>query len=409
MGEFYLVALPAKLLLDVCISEPAKLTADGRYKGGQRRLDPRRVKSISRYLQSEDAILPGTIIIAANCTKDSDDVIDVEGPDADKRWGIEVTNDISFLKIPSLARVAKIVDGQHRLAGFETLGEELKDIFLPCAVFLDLPMPHQAFIFATINFNQKPVNKSLTYELFGYNLDEESESEWAPDKLAVSFARQLNIDEKSPFKDHIKVAVQDDRVLDALVLARKKEWAISTATIVEGIISLMSNNSQEDRDKLKSSFKLFRSRSNLEQGKNPPPLRNWFIKGDRDIVIYKTVRNYFNAVVAVFWSKISPNSRNAIRKTAGIQALFRVLKILLPPQVKAEDVRQEIWEKLLLPAQKIDFSVSPFTESSGKGRAYIQDAILVAIGKKDIEDVRDEVLKAHLKEKLGRGDNAQRS
>ena len=44
---------------------------------------------------------------------------------------------------------------------------------LLCAIFVDLPKPFQAQLFATINSTQKPVNKSLTYEMFGYNVDDE--------------------------------------------------------------------------------------------------------------------------------------------------------------------------------------------------------------------------------------------
>jgi hypothetical protein len=40
---------------------------------------------------------------------------------------------------------------------------------LICSIFFELPKPYQAQLFATINSTQKPVDKSLTYELFGYN------------------------------------------------------------------------------------------------------------------------------------------------------------------------------------------------------------------------------------------------
>ena len=109
----------------------------------------------------------------------------------------------------------------------------------------------------------------------------------------------------------------------------------------------------------------------------------------------------------IFWNSITDNSRSLIRKTAGIQALFRVLKELIPQQLEKQDLSVEVWrQKLALAGHKLNFEISIFTESSGKGKARIQDAILVAIGQKDVEDVKDEVLKAHLKEKLGGADNA---
>ena len=100
------------------------------------------------------------------------------------------------------------------------------------------------------------------------------------------------------------------------------------------------------------------------------------------------------------------NTKNLIRKTAGIQALFYVLKKLLPDQLNKADLRQETWESLLRNAQHINWNDPMFTESSAKGKGRIQDAILVVIGKKNIEEIRDVELKAHLKERTGGGLNA---
>jgi hypothetical protein len=56
---------------------------------------------------------------------------------------------------------ARIVD----LHAFSQLAddEEHRDMELLCVVFIDLPTPYHAYIFATINFNQKKVDRSLTY------------------------------------------------------------------------------------------------------------------------------------------------------------------------------------------------------------------------------------------------------
>ena len=225
--------------------------------------------------------------------------------------------------------------------------------------------------------------------------------------MAVFFARKLNTDVDSVFCNHIKVAAQDDRVLASAIREYQKEWVVSTATIVEGILSLISKNPKADRDTLHRYSPEIRSRKKfLQIENNPPPFRKLFLEEDRDIVIYKAIKNYFAAAHNIFWQKIETDKTCLIRKTAGIQALFRVMKYLLPVQLEKRDFTIKAWEELLSPAQIIDFAVPPFTESSGKGRTYIQDAILVAIGKKDIEDVRDEVLKAHLKEKSGGADNA---
>ena len=409
LGEFYLTAIPADILLGVCFSRRHSrhdATASGwvHDEGHQRRLDQRRLDDISRYLQTQDAVLPGTIILAGNCTQDGK-ILDPQNPDEnEKRWNIgavdnETKNDIVCLNIPTEEKLAAVVDGQHRLWGFVDVTKELQKTPLPCAVFLDLPTPQQAAIFATINFNQKPVSKSQSYELFGYNLDEEQEKSWSPDKLSVFFARKLNVDIESPFKDHIKVAAQDDRILDEIAKNRHKEWAVSTATIVEGILSLISKNPKQDRDALHRDPVESRSRkkiSNLQTRGIPPPFRELYLAEDRDIVMYKTLINFFNVANETYWKKLTHERKDLIRKTAGIQALFNVLKELLPRQLEMKDLQESTWKTILEKSQIIDFA-NPVFESSGRGRKRIQDAILVTIERKALTDITDGDLCTYLK------------
>lgn len=391
----------------MCFSSPHKrLNAedDGSVQdiGHQRRLDCKRLVAISRYLETQDATLPGTIILAANSNM-SGESVGTSDPKANLRWRVERRDDdIVDLVVPTTEKIAAVVDGQHRLMGFEDLSGELVEMKLPCAVFLDLPTAQQASIFATINFNQKPVSKSQTYELFGYNLEDEPESSWSPDKLAVNFARRLNVDAESPFRGHIKVAAIDDRVLDDVSKEAKQEWLVSTATIVEGILSLITNDQKRDRDILNRVSVGERKRSLLSKqvvfAREPPPFWQLYIESDRDIVMYKTLINYWAAVSEVLWSE---QGSAVLHKTSGIQALFRVLKDLLPMQIKQKDLSKTSWKSVLSKAVKICFSNAYFTESSGRGRARIQDAILVAIGTKQVEDVRDVDFARYLSETIG--------
>jgi len=409
LGEFYLTAISAEFLFKVCFSHrhvrhEADSSGHVKDEGHQRRLDQKRLNDISHYLQTQDAALPGTIIIAANCTQDGE-ILDPDGVNSSRRWRIEPKykgeREVVSLIIPSDDKLGAVVDGQHRLWGFEGLPDDLRKTSLPCAVFLDLPTPQQASIFATINFNQKPVSKSQSYELFGYNLDDEPERSWSPDKLAVFFARKLNVDPESPFKDHIKVAAQDDRVLDEIAKDRQKEWSVSTATIVEGILSLISKNPKQDRDILHRDPVDERSRKilgNTPMRADAPPFRELYLAEDRDIVIYKTLLNFFNAVNKLFWVDLRADGKSLIRKTAGVQALFQVLKELLPSQLKTKELKQLTWETILGKARTFDFANSHLLESSGRGRARIRDAILVAIGQKQPAEIKDEQFRIYLQQ-----------
>ena len=201
MGEFYITSLPARMLLQVSYSD-VYTRLDDRDVGHQRELDPKRVRAIGRYIETRDAVLPGTIILAANTRRETG-LLD---PEDESCWHIEMstTEDPSVCRIvvPTGERIVAVVDGQHRLNGFREVGDDLLDMSLPCAVFMGLPTPQQAALFATINYNQKRVSKSITYELFGCSVDDEAQEYWPPEKLAVFLTRRLAEDDLSPFRNH---------------------------------------------------------------------------------------------------------------------------------------------------------------------------------------------------------------
>jgi len=404
LGEFYLTAIPADFLLKVGFTkrhtrhkaDPSGVVHDD---GHQRRLDPKRLQEIARYLQTQDAAIPNTIILAANCLPNGESM---DSEDA-RRWVVQPDKgDTVEIKIPTDESLAAIVDGQHRLFGFEEVPLELKKMPLACAIFLDLPTPQQASIFATINYNQKPVNKSQTYELFGYNLDDEPPESWSPDKLAVFFARKLNVDPQSPLLHRVQVAAQDDRVLNEAAKARHQEWSVSTATIVESIMRLVSSNPKADRDILhRSAVGSGRIRSRLrDEGKPMPkaPLRELYL-AVTDIVIYGLVLNYLRAADQIFWKQPSPGF---IRKTIGIQALFDVLADLLPDQLATKDLTEKAWLSWLARAAKIDFTDRLFN-ASGSGRTQVKKALLLAIGRLSPDEI-DPSLRADFDRALGHDD-----
>jgi DNA phosphorothioation-associated DGQHR protein 1 len=405
LGIFYLAAIPAALLLKVGYTKQhRRLKADVSGvvddDGHQRRLDSRRLTEIGRYLDTQDATIPNTIILAANCIG-SGEPLDIDDP---RRWHIKPDEGVAVeLNIPSEEPLAAIVDGQHRLYGFLKASPARQDMLLACAIFLELPTPQQAAIFATINYNQKPVSKSQTYELFGYNLDEEPPESWSPDKFAVFLARKLNVDPQSPFCHHIQVAAQDDRVLDEEARARGEEWSVSTATIVESVMKLISSSPKADRDELhKYGVETGRQRQVLRNVKRSssaklPPLRELYLD-TRDIVIYGLIVNYLTAANEVFWKRPNPGF---IRRTVGIQALFEVLGELLPEQLATneKDLTQNAWQSHLVKAKNIDFTDRLFN-ASGSGRTRIKIAMLLAMQRRSLADV-DEQLRPDFQRVLG--------
>lgn len=245
---------------------------------------------------------------------------------------------------------------------------------LICSVFLGLPKPFQAQLFATINSTQKAVDKSQTYELFGYNLEDEDPQEWTPDKLAVFIARKLGTDSESPLKGRIVIAAETDEELKAL--GADADWRVSTAVVVDGILRLISTNPKRDTSTMLEGER--KPRSSLTQGRaDRSPLRDLYI-AEQDQVLYVLARNFLHACQNVFWASAPKGS--FITKTVGVQALFDILRLVAKEANDQRNISVKAFETILRPAQDIDFISDQFRNASGAGRTTIKRAIAAACG-----------------------------
>ena len=228
-------------------------------------------------------------------------------------------------------------------------------------------------MFATINSYQKKVDRSLALEQFGYNVDDESEKAWTPEKFAVFLSRKLNIDkEGSPLYQHIKIAPLDaDKLFPDGI---ETNWVISTATIVDGICSLISSNPKRDRI-IMQQIKVFsgRSRNMLKDVKDISPLRGMFLEG-KDQTIYDILTSYFDVFSRLFW--LNAPVKAYIFKTVGVQAAFDILKMIL---VKEKSTAPDLIDfgTFLIKASPVDFS-DKFFQASGIGRSRIKNTIAIA-------------------------------
>jgi len=320
-GEFYIVSIPASKLVKIVYSLPAKY-GEISLDGVQRGLNKKRVDNISRFCKTENALFPNSIILAANILEDGSYV------DSDKEWVISSNNQ---LIVPFPEKIASIVDGQHRIEGLKkSLEDGGEDFDVVCSIYMDLPAPRQAEVFATINFNQQKVDKSLAYQLFGYDLDASEPKYWAPDTLAISLVRILNSSDVSPFKNHIAYGMKDKYLKfkdsDEEKLYLNDPWKISTSTMVEGVVRLISSNPTFDRYELHKKRTIRKDRSILKevQRRSSEPWRPLYLSY-KDAQLYDLIQNYFIAVNNVLWID---RGLPLLRKTIGIQALFDLLKVI---------------------------------------------------------------------------------
>lgn len=383
-GVFYVAKINAFDLLKIVEADPYRVENDGKFIGVQRPENKVRVLEIANYLKGVESAMPNSIIIAGNThIKD----------DNEKKWAIHFEDNNHYLLIPTTNINGTIIDGQHRLMGFKFIPiENQKNYELLCSIYLDIPNPYQAYLFATININQKSVNKSLAYELYGYNLDEENPDSWSTEKLAVSLTRKLNFDKDSIFYNHIIVAAENDEVLFE-VKPKNQDWFLSTASVVDGILTLISSNSKSDRDKLQITSLENRKRNILS--KDSSPLRDYYLNNN-DKLIYTIINNFFTASFNSLYKNGS-----YLYKTVGIQAQFKILKTILENHLDDDkDISINYFSNFLNPCNTIDFSDNFFT-ASGIGKSRIINSILIKLNFKSINEIKKENDKENYERLLG--------
>ncbi len=382
IGTFFICSIPYQVLEQVAFPDALTLTDSGAHlpayyqlSGAQRDFIEERRRKIGDYISTAEATFPNTIILAANLTADGAIIDDDELGTPSPRWTIEYDDHckIHWLTIPEpLIKMARIIDGQHRVRGFHGSKPRPATFDLPCSVFLDLSMSEQASIFATINTNQTRVDRSLAYNLFAYNLDDEPKESWAPEKLAVLLTRRLSVEENSPMKGHIKVIARQGRNLYSLT-----DWVVSTSVMVDGICSLISKNPQKDRDQLGKYPKEHRNRQSILASEiDGSPLRNEYLNNN-DILIYKIVLNFFTAVNESIFYRVS--ERGYLTKSIGIQALFDFLKEIAPDAIRSKDISSTFFKKYFTKLDRVDFTKAEFP-ANAQGRALIRNFLFYANG-----------------------------
>lgn len=385
LGTFYAFMITADVIGEVTYSQPAEIIerldqemddAGGGYSifGTQRVENRKRLEEIASFIRTTDATFPNAIILAANYDQDGQ-YIDDEA----RRWTIAGPDDGPWtLSIPTGEKNASIIDGQHRLHAFDRLPEGAPEraMELLCVVFLELPVPYHAYVFATINFNQKKVDRSLAYELFGFDVDERPAEFWAPETLAVYLARLMNTDPKSPLFKSIFPAADSEKLPPQDGEKAKLNIHVSMATVVDGILRLVSRNPKEDRNRV-------RRPENRDAGRKVLlpiaglPMRDHYIAGN-DRALYELLCNYFSAVKFTLWDKVGAGSY--LRKTVGLQALFDVLRTILAiAPVTADRFSEKNLRLMLAPCSNLDPEGVKY-QASGIGRSEIRRDLLGALG-----------------------------
>ena len=180
--EFYLTMIQAREL--VRISYASVRNRDKEEGAIQRILNPRRIDSIKEFTLS-GGDYPNCIIL--NWVGDT---------------ALQLTG--RNIEIPIEDRVAQIIDGQHRVEGLRQALKEkpaIGKLEIPVVFYKGLSTQECANIFLSINTEQRPVQRSLVFDLYDVASDYVID---AAAHRARDIATTLNEREGSPFADLIR-------------------------------------------------------------------------------------------------------------------------------------------------------------------------------------------------------------
>lgn len=221
IGTFYIAVINSNDIVRISYSDVRRIQKEKRdietYLGIERPLSLKRVAELKQYVTTMDAAFPSSVILSIESK-------DTKYDESSKILHVKDKND-----------VAKVLDGQHRIAGLEGYSGPVFEVIV--TIFIDADIENQAMIFATINLEQCKVNRSLVYDLF------EFAKHRSPQKTAHNIARFLDSESGSPFKGKVKILGTAGDPLETL----------SQALICGEIIPLISKNPDTDRDLLRRS------------------------------------------------------------------------------------------------------------------------------------------------------------
>lgn len=199
---FYLFAISAKKLLEVSYtSERTQYNKTGIQRG----LRPDRLKEIGKFLSSNGSnppLLPNAIIVSLS---------------ADSKFE---NGHLHICKRP--AGEAFVIDGQHRLWAFSPRYSGDLDLNVVVTAFINLDDSGKAFIFRSINGNQRKINPSLVYDLIPMLRDKESVA--FEDRRCHDIVAFLNESSDSPWRDRIGMVGTGNRIISqsSFISALKK-------------------------------------------------------------------------------------------------------------------------------------------------------------------------------------------
>jgi DGQHR domain-containing protein len=176
-------------------------------RGYQRHLRETRLKLIARYIDDQHGVIPNNIIL---------DFFDKD---------VTVDPKHHTITIPTNRKCAWVIDGQHRLFGFEYSKTQYPLLVI---AFLQLKQREQVGIFVTINTEQKRLPSSLCLDLLNIIGSEEDINRRCRELVA-----KLNEEEESPWYDLVDMTGEGVGYISLVNFVRKIKPLISSTGVLK--------------------------------------------------------------------------------------------------------------------------------------------------------------------------------
>ncbi len=338
IGELYISKINAYDLFLMSESDIIKLSKNkDSYDGIQREIKNQKVDYIKDYLTSVDATMPNSIIL--NITKDKI---------------ISLTED--EITIQTSKDTFSIIDGQHRLKGFENSKNTLFELSI--TFFIDLPQEEQSRVFVTINSEQTKVDPSISF------YQERKEKHFTPRKMVADLSIMFAKDLDSPWKNKIKLIGKKDEL--------SEDAMISLSAFAQRILIYIYND-KKYFNKLRN--KLIKSENNLsllesEENFGGSIFWNFYISHD-ELSLYKILLNYFNVLKDIF--KHDWNDTNSLlTKTTGYNALMTLFKDLFEEGLNKGTLDKTYFYNKLVALKEFDTTINSKNYGASGGQASSQ-------------------------------------
>lgn len=310
IGTFYVGVMEYRDALSISSTNQREFDSESDdFVGIQRPLKKSRVKEIAEYLRGNDATFPTSVIFALDSR-----CVELEYPDDGACIRLIISpND----EVPEES-IAKIIDGQHRLAGLRNAKPE--NFQISCTFFVGADTPDQAIIFATVNLTQSKINRSQAYDLLAFA------TERSPERVLHEVVVALDKNGNSPFKGMIKRL--------GVATPERGGETIAQAAFFDGILPYLTNDAVADRNAALKKRQWPEIRNAREKG---VIFRNLFTEG-RDDLIYANIARYFAAIKDRWpnaWAA-SGHNESIIAKTTGFLAFSRFLRNVFDSQDSEE-------------------------------------------------------------------------